>query len=294
MEGIKKSERNNKEEWEDKIQDLIKAARLPEKIVDGWDEKFHAKPLEDQYKALVSIVERRHSALNTNRSISPSHVDVVGESPLAVQKMIERLAEGGHEEIGKGKSGRVIASLRNPDICYKVFFPPEHQPRGTNDIAIEADLQREVANLGEIVGVRTPVVKYFIQNQTVRAIAMERLHAVSVEDVLEGRAALPAAFDIKRFFPALHTYMEALHEKGFYHRDLHGGNVLIDTETGMPYVIDFGHATHTISDEGVYKPEIIVSGRLEPLVLLSDKEAPKRLEQRLSMFISQQESSWQQ
>lgn len=277
--------------FDQKITELKKKERLPDALVATWEEKYANRPLSELYAALVEVSEKRRNALNTVRSMSPSHVEVVGESPLAVQKMIARLTEGKHEKIGEGQSGRVIASLRNPDICYKVFFPPERQPSGTNDIAIEADLQRDVANLGTIADVRAPVVKYFIQNDAVRAIAMERLHAVSIKDVLERRTLLPASFDLELFFSALRAYVAVLHEKGFYHRDLHGGNVLIDTETGMPYVIDFGHAIHTISDEKVYETDAIRSGHSETVMLLSDEEAPKLLKQKLAAFISQQEES---
>lgn len=291
MEILKHS--SPEKEFEQKIQNLLDNAHLPEEIVRKWENQYGNRPRSEQYAALQERVDKRRKALSGDGAhmASPSHVEVVGDSPLAVQRMIERLESGSHEKIGEGKSGRVIGSVRTPEICYKVFFPPERQPTGTNDIAIEADLQTDVSKLGTIAGVRAPKVNFFVKNQTVRAIAMERLDAVSIKDVLEEIASLPRTFDARKFFASLRAYIAALHEKGFYHRDLHGGNVLIDNETGMPYVIDFGHATQTVGEEGVYQEETVHSGRRKTIVLLSDIEAPKLLEKKIVAFIADRQET---
>lgn len=275
-------------EWEGKIQDFLKHSHFPPEIISRWEERYRMRPRSEQYAALEELAEKRRVALSGDgaRMASPSHVEIVGEPPLAVQRMVENLASGSHEKIGEGKSGRVIGSVRSPELCYKVLFPPERQPSGTNDIAIEADLQGDVAKLGTIAGVRAPKVKFFVKNKIVRAIAMERLDAVSIKDVLEGTAPLPPAFNAGKFFASLRAYIAGIHEKGYYHRDLHGGNVLIDNETSMPRVIDFGHATRTIGEEGVYETEIVQAGRRKTIVLLSDIEAPKLLEKKIAAYIA--------
>lgn len=278
-------------EYEKKIDKLLLAERLPAEIIEKWEHRFSEEPLDVQFSALNDLIEKRHRALSISESnlASPSHVEVVDTEPLAVQAMLSKLEHGAHERIGEGLSGRVIASLRNPRVCYKVFFAPHIQPMGTNDIAAEADLQKDVFALGDMHGVRVPEVNYFIKHGTVRAIAMERLNAVSIKDVLEGEAALPPAFDIEVFFDSLKRYIDFLHDKGFYHRDLHGGNVMIDCETGRPYVIDFGHATKYIGEEGVYQAEVVKSGRRKHIVLLSDEEAPKLLKTKIAAFLTRKD-----
>jgi len=268
--------------------------KIPREMAVRWDEETTELPLEEQLSELQRRYALREKKLRGNgeHMASPSGVEVTGESPLAIQQMVERLDAGSHERLGEGLSARVIASIRNIEQCYKVFFPPEHQPSGTNDIAVEAELQDAVSKMGTIAGVRVPGVRFFVKNQSVRAIAMERIDGVSIKDVLEGKASLPSTFNSVRFFASLRSFLNAMHEHGYYHRDLHGGNVLIDNQTGMPYVIDFGHATHTISEEGVYQEEVVHSGRKKVIVLLSDEEAPRLLEKKLTAYTAgQQETS---
>lgn len=294
MEKLKRvSSESPEAEWEKKIQSLLETAKLPEEIVERWEDEYGERPRSEQYAALQQRVERRREALrgNAEHMASPIGVEVTGESPLAIQQMVERLDAGSHEKLGEGLSARVIASARNVGQCYKVFFPPERQPSGTNDIAVEAELQDAVSKLGPVAGVHVPSVRFFVKNKTVRAIAMERIDGVSIKDVLERGAALPPSFDAARFFSSLRSFLNAMHERGYYHRDLHGGNVLIDNETGMPWVIDFGHGTHTISDEGVYQEEIVETGRKKVIVLLSDEEAPKLLEKKLTAYIADRQET---
>src|SRR3989344_5712065 len=191
-----------KVDFEQKIERLTKAENLPKKLITLWEDRYANRPLSELYAALMDVASRRRNAFYSieSHSVSPAHVDVVDTSPLAVQAMLEKLEKVAHEVVGQGQSGRVIASLRNPTICYKVLFALNVQPPGTNDIAIEADLQKDVAELGAVHGVRAPKARYFIKNTSIRAIAMERLDAVSFKDVLAGTAKVPASFEIDKFF----------------------------------------------------------------------------------------------
>ncbi len=277
------------EELEREIQKLL--AKLPEELAQRWETKNDTLPLPEQRESLSQLIKRRQDAKHIvhGRDLSPGRVEVRHESPLAVRQFIERLESGNHEHVGVGKSGRVIASLRTPEVCYKVFFSLAEQPVGTNSIGLEADLQQEIADLGELHGVRAPKAYYCVENETIRAIAMERLPGVSLADIFAEEEELPAAFEINRFFSALENYIVALHECGYYHRDLHAGNVLVDRETGMPYVIDFGHATRSVSDEGVYRPHVVMSGRIVENVLLIDEQAPELLRKEVLAFKERKE-----
>lgn len=265
------------------IADLLD--ELPDELREKW-ERDHADDEEDErLSSLLHLVEGRRKALKSPRStFAPRGVEVVDSSPLAIRQMIERLDAGEHEALGKGMSAKVIASVRNPEVAYKVFFSMSSQPLGTNDIATEAELQRAVAELGELHGVRAPKLHYFIENTNMRAIAMERLHAVSIHDVLDGLAPLPATFDYDRFFSALEAYVNALHKRGYYHRDLHGGNVLIDLETGMPYVIDFGMSTHTIVEDEAYSKDVPMSGQMRKMVYTADERMLRALRKEMLSF----------
>ena len=258
---------------EDHVADLLENSHLPHEIQQRWEAANRELTPKVRLASLTKLIEGRKKVLSSPVSKSPDtprRIEVTETSPLAIQKMIEAMHKGGHELVGVGKSAQVIASIRNPTICYKVFFEPNQQPIGVNDIAEEADIQKEIFEIGEHAGVRVPRVYFFIINKDFRAIAMERLPAVSLQDVLLGREVLPPSFNFDSFFKALSVYVETLHERNFYHRDLHDGNIMVDIETGKPYVIDFGFTVKSTTDEGIYRPEVVISGRKQDLVLLSD------------------------
>ena len=271
---------------EEEIQKIFR--KVPAEIAALWERRTEELPVVDQLAEVRRLYALREKKTHTfsEKAQSPSSGEVVHTSPLAVRRLIEQVEKGAHEYLGEGKSARVIASIRNPGVCYKVFFPANVQPIGTNSISLEAEMQNAVGQVGEQYGVRAPKYHYYIANETVRAIAMERLNAVSIIDVLMKKEVLPASFTIDLFFSALEQYMSMLNERGIYHRDLHGGNVLIDKDTAMPYVIDFGHATKSIGgDEEVYKAEVVRSGRKLSVVLLSDPAQVQQLKADMQKYI---------
>lgn len=280
------------ERQDQEIEDIL--GKVPPVLAERWRQKTDNLSREGQLAELRRLYALRDKKIHSfvPGAQSPSSGEIVHTSPLAVRQLVEHVEKGANQCLGEGKSGRVLASIRNPSVCYKIFFPLDVQPLGTNSIALEADMQNTVWQEGERYGVRAPKYHYFISNETVRAIAMERLNAVSIEDVLWGREVLPNAFNIDVFSMALAQYMRFLNEKGIYHRDLHGGNVLIDTQTGMPYVIDFGHATRSIGgDDSVYQTEVIKAGRKLNVMLLSDPAQVQKLTADMQNYIRQHQGA---
>ena len=255
-------------------------ARLPREIVEGLERKYpDPEAFAAACKMALRIRREAHGAMK------PTQCETREEVPQALAATIKELNEGEHEVVGTGKAGKVIASFRKPDVCYKVLFNASHQPPGTNDISLESDLQTSAADLGEYAGVRVPKVLYFVTNEHNDAIAMERLNAVSLKDIFERGAVLPKSFNESKFFDALKRYINHLNDAGIYHRDLHSGNVLVDKMTGMPYVIDFGHATRSIGEDGVYRTNIVTPTGIKPHVFtIQDHAAPARLRQKMREF----------
>lgn len=265
---------------EGEVDDLL--AELPEELADRFEDAHRDLSLSERRDALKDLLDNRKRALRErigSRS-NPEHVAVIETSPLALVNMIQNIEEGPHEKLGEGKAGRVVASARFPNTCYKVMFPEDRVPKGTNDIATEADLQDEIAMLGEISGVRAPKVFSFIHEGDTRAITMERLEAVSMRDVMDGKEPLPVAFDADVFMDRLGKYITELNMRGYYHRDLHEGNVMINKETAVPYVIDFGYAKFSPIAEDAYDLKIIESGHSVDIVLPSDTASLKRLREK--------------
>ena len=267
------------EDIEARIEEML--STLPEDLQMHWEEEYAETELAEQERTLKELIAKREQALSSpsaNVRERPQHAPIEQRHPLAVANLIERLDEGSRVLLGKGNAAHVISSVRNEGACYKVMLPKESLPAGTNSIAREVDLQEEIANLGEIAGVRAPKVYSFVEDGEVRAIMMERLDAVSFDDILiYNKEPFPEAFDSKKFFDALTEYIELLHSKNYYHRDLHGGNVLIDRKTGMPYVVDFGFTTRTFGEENPYHAKFVEAGQNKERVLPSDEGCIKNL-----------------
>ncbi len=262
---------NNEDELEGEIEELL--ISLPSELATTWDAKNADKTSSERKSNLEELIHSRKKSL-TSKSTSGNSLEdipVLEAQPLAIQKIVENIAKGRHEDLGQGKAGRVIASERLPnDICYKIMFPSDQVPPETNDIATEASIQDSIHELGEMFGVKVPEVFYFIQNGTTRAIAMERFDAITLHDMLSGKEAVPELFDADVFYKSLSSYLQSIHEKGYYHRDLHDRNVMIDKKTGMPRVIDFGSSTHTDFPDDVYRESAIRYGQSISIVLPSD------------------------
>jgi len=78
------------------------------------------------------------------------------------------------------------------------------------------------------------------------AIIMERLNAINLQHVINGTAEIPDGFEIHPFFEDLEAYVKHMHKhEKIVHMDLYARNIMIDNETAMPRVIDFGNAIRT-------------------------------------------------
>jgi len=278
--SIDKPNNNNAEEEIDMM-----LSSIPEEIADLWEERNTNKTLSEQKKNLEEFIQKRKASLliDAIKGDEPSDIPTLKTNPLAIKKIIEDLEREGHEELGSGQAGRVISSERLPDdVCYKVMFPSGEVPLETNDIATEANLQNSIHELGEMFGVRVPEVFYFIHDGSTRAIAMERLNAITVEDMLSGKEDVPATYNGQVFYDAARKYVQTLHEKGYYHRDLHARNIMVDRKTGMPRFIDFGSSIRTDTSENVYHKSVIKTGQSLTIVLPSDLGSLDLLKSKLN------------
>lgn len=83
-------------------------------------------------------------------------------------------------------------------------------------------------------------------------IIMERLFAVNLQHIINRKATLPDTFDIDAYFTDLERFIDHMHQvEGIVHNDLFARNIMVDTATAQPYVIDFGRAIslHKIPSE---------------------------------------------
>ncbi len=147
----------------------------------------------------------------------------------------------------KGGAGSIYRLSSNSELCLKVLHPhkdTEERQKGIDFIAREANITA-LLNDVQVEGVRSPRCAGYWKGQSsqVSAIVLEHLDALNLQRVLNREFMFPSTFDPDIFLDTLHDYMEYLHdEKKIVHQDLFPRNIMIDIETGLPRVIDFGDA----------------------------------------------------
>ena len=157
--------------------------------------------------------------------------------------------------IGEGGNAEIFAptAKRFKNICAKKI---KSQPQILDhNIVAEHDYQARAHK----AGVRTPMPILAIVTNEGKHILMERIYGYTVDEVLKRPSLLPKKFDFDTFCNTLEDSIEKLHSIGIYHRDLHAKNVMIDSKTGLPYIIDYGTATDIGSGSDLtYQESIMV------------------------------------
>lgn len=265
--------------------------KLPDELAADWEERVQDLPIEQQIEKIQAVISAREKQKQhtSKAELLPRGVEIYTSFPDDLREIIEETRDGDRTtEVGYGKAGHVIADKElHPGICYKMLFDDEVLPEGTNDISHETELLYEIGEqLDGFAGVRVPHVYGFIKEPGTRAITMELLDAPSLRRITERRIAeMPEKFDEVKFFTALRSFIAELHARGYYHRDLHAGNVLVDKETGMPCVIDFGLSKYVpIADGEEYRETFVKDGQMVQLVLQSDLDNLELLEAQVRKY----------
>lgn len=195
-------------------------------------------------------------------------VEVLDVDHVALAENVEEILKHA-QEIGRGGDGVVVidkSEVRElpPEICYK-FALAEATPRGRNTTAQEMKTQElfykaMAENPNSRIGI--PIPFYALEIGHHKVIAMEKLNARSIDDILKGNGTLPDWFDLDALFAELNDALNYLHAKGLYHRDMHLGNVMISQKRvlsegdKMAYIIDFGLSCEDETGLEPYKKEI--------------------------------------
>jgi Phosphotransferase enzyme family len=230
----------------------------------------------------------------------------------ALSDLVERCLETKKHFLDKGQTAEIYSSELNDRICFKIISDSEEwgtvaraEP-GSSEPIFHLSLQTEGDFLKDLQGiskeVRVPVPYFHLVrtaprevdgetiDESIHVLGMERLPAVSVRNVIEQELDLPKGFDLPVFMAKLRRFFDAMHEKGIHHRDAHWGNIMIDTETCMPYVIDFGAASYGNIDEDependVYRELSASRGRRIVLRFKKDDDMLDVLEHQLRQYM---------
>jgi len=154
-----------------------------------------------------------------------------------------------------GIRARLAADLRILSVAARLIERASQQGRMANPIAVVEDFEATLAHelnfvleaeamerfaenlssFGTNTGVRVPQVHW--RYTTRRVLTMERVYGHSIDDS-EGLRA--TGFDLPGLLKrGVRAWMEAALEHGFFHGDVHAGNLMVDTEGDLVF-LDFG------------------------------------------------------
>ena len=168
------------------------------------------------------------------------------ENDPIIKELIEKIYEIARSEnsIGKGMTAEVFISKTNPDICYKIIHN-DGDYKFRHSVYDEGEILAKAEKISRSLNIRVPKPHYSIlakgeHGDEFEVLVMDRLHSSSIKDILANDLDVPENFDFKEFTSTVELFFSKLHEQNIYHRDAHGGNIMLENETGTPCIIDFG------------------------------------------------------
>lgn len=180
--------------------------------------------------------------------------------------IVDYILKHNRDFIGEGMTAKVFSCPFSPNVCIKVVdestISPLYEFKGMNSLKEEGEFLYSVSRLNRgKTKVPIPIATFSIRNQDenkspTQILLMETLDAVTVASVLDGDKDLPENFKFDSFMNELRVFIKNMHDLGVFHRDLHGGNIMIDKTTGDPRIIDFGIGIMgSINDDAIYRVE---------------------------------------
>lgn len=247
-----KQNKKNPEALETNIQRHID--NLPTALQKRWADEFDAAAeaqLPELEERLRTFVEKRDRAIHTAPGTfgDLKHTTKDTERIQATLARIDEATRRADMYVGEGKTAEVYKDPQEPNVCYKTVVNFEKY-EAWNSIGKEAHFLEELEDL-VVEGVRTPRVISVIDLPHVKALSMEYLDADNIKILIEKKRPLPPNFDVGQFFKRVRAYVDTMHKRNIYHRDLHGGNILVGKD-GTPYIIDFGQAALSINADEAY------------------------------------------
>jgi serine/threonine protein kinase len=227
----------------------------------------NAAPKDALNYALNKIEARLQRTFKVEQANALDRIISVEISYKGMSHAIEAVIQNARE-IGRGGDAFVIVNkneIRNlpPEICYK-FAIAEATPRGRNETFDELRMQNEFYKAAEEYGgeIGVPMPFYAVEIGGKKVIAMEKLNAASIDDILRGKGSLPGWIDIDTLYNELREVIDFFHQKGLFHRDMHLGNIMVsqspqsNSEEKMAYIIDFGLSSIASDEMQPYKKEL--------------------------------------
>lgn len=215
--------------------------------------------------AVVKIEEREQRTFVMRAAEEVQGVEQGEISYRGFKRMFNELTTN-NKSIGEGGDADVyISEAEIKDgtaaICYK-FSKLVGKNLGRNTLERELDLHiafyKNLESFDSSIKVPSPY--YYCEFAHHKMIAMERLPARSIDDLLRGKGSIPAWVDervIEKFCDDVLRALDHCHKNGLFHRDLHLGNLMF-TQSKVPtevlgYIIDFGVSAFGVEGLEPYK-----------------------------------------
>jgi len=231
------------------------------------DIEQHNKVMDDTAKTAVEaltyakdqIHSRREGSLKIETFSEAEGFKRLNPETESIAKHIESIKENAFE-VGKGENASVVGYGEELEACYK-FAKPLKEGKWRNLLREEARLHNKFFEKSQSLSehnIGVPEPHYFLSYGNDEVLAMELLNAKSIEDILGGDGFVPEWLDIDQFFEDVENFLDLMHSSGLYHRDMHGGNILISQEDVLNdkkksgYIIDFGSSKENIIGEDPY------------------------------------------
>lgn len=236
---------------------------LPEEHLETWKRKIAGKTIEEQMVILKDGIKRRAEVVKPIDYHS-EYLRIAKELP---RELLVRMRDMDRhsEEVNRGNNGRIIRCLQQDPtrraIVYKVLLRPPMPPHNSlrSEAAFQADVHRLSLEHPEI-RVSVPRPFFFTSKLGIDAIAQEEVtDCVAIKDVIDQDIPIPADLDIDAMFDELQRFIDMMHDRGFYHRDLREGNIMAnlnpnpDPHEPLAYIIDMGYCTRAWSEEEAYR-----------------------------------------
>lgn len=173
-----------------------------------------------------------------------------------VVKNIQEVQEHKEGLLGKGATAKAFVSKTNPDVCYKIIYS-DGDYNFRNTVHEEAELLARAHQISKSCKVKVPKPYYSIITQgdaPTESLVMERMHATSIREILEGNLDVDPSFDFKEFVAQVEDFFAKLNAQNIFHRDAHWGNIMVEDGTNVPCIIDFGASIENrLSSEDPYR-----------------------------------------
>lgn len=229
--------------WQDVLDDMDDGGAASLK---AFLDKYSLRDIDDKTK----LLDEKNQFIGEVKRMSSEKLLTKAEE-TAIITYVENLSQGNFR-LGKGSTAFVVPV--DNDICCKVIYDLEKYSSHL-EINKEMILTQEIRDLVDVAGVIVPEMVSSAVGNKINILSMETIKGLTLADCLE-RNILPPGFNPDDFFSRLTDFFQALHEKGYYHRDLHDGNVMIEWSSGLPAVIDFGQSAFFMNGDEHENPYI--------------------------------------